>query len=97
MNIVQISQILGTVSILGLFCILFYMVINNRLFRIYGRTAVLWTCIYVFFLFILRLMMLFQLATLDQLRVISGFSSLIPLCAILVQYFLLRNLKKYAE
>lgn len=91
MNIVTIAQIIGVVSILLLFSLKFYIVVIDSAWHKSGRIAMLWTCIYVFFLFFLRLFALFELATTSQLRVISGFTSLIPLIAVVVHLFLVKK------
>lgn len=92
MSIVQIAQSIGVVSILLLFGIKFFIVIHTPSWQKTGRVAMLWTTIYVFFLFILRVLSAYDLATLDQLRIISGFSSLIPLIAVITHLFFIKKL-----
>jgi hypothetical protein len=96
-NLVSIAQVTGTVAIFLLFCIKFYIAISpkstNRLLRI----AILWTTVYIFFLFTLRLLSLFNIGTIDQLRIISGFAALIPLIAIIVHVWLSRKIIKTLE
>ncbi len=94
MNIIYISQIIGTVSIFLLFVLNFYIAVNDKHFLRVGRVAILWTSIYVFFLFVLRLSNLLGIGTQDQLRVISGFSSLIPLLAVLSHLFLNKKIEQ---
>ena len=92
MNIVQISQIVGVVAIFLLFSIKFYIAINKKFSAETLRAAILWTTMYIFFLFILRLFSLLHIGTLDQLRVISGLSSVIPLLGVISQLYLNRKL-----
>lgn len=92
MNIVFLAQIIGVISIFLIFCLEFYIAIVPTAFVKAGRAALLWFSIYVFFLFVLRGVALFNLATPDQLRIVSGFSTLIPLIAIAVHLFLGKKL-----
>lgn len=59
-----------------------------------GRVALLWTTIYVLFLFALRAMSLFEVGTQFQLRIISGYSSLIPLLGVSYHLFLVKKLRE---
>lgn len=92
MNIVKIAQTVGVVSILVLFILKFFIVVHTPSWKKSGRVAMLWTTIYVFFLFILRVLSTYNLASLEQLRIISGFSSLIPLLAVIIHLFFKKKL-----
>lgn len=94
MNIILLAQIIGTLSLLLLFCINFYIGIDIELFYKAGRVAILWTTIFIFFLFFLRLLSLLHIGTMQQLQIISGFTSPIPLIAVIVQLYLTSKLKK---
>jgi len=91
-DIVLIAQVTGTISIFILFCLEFYMGVHEKSFQKSGRVALLWTSIYIFFLFILRVFTIFNIGTLDQLRIISGFSALIPTFMVTVHLFLLKKI-----
>lgn len=93
MSIVHISQIVGTAAIFILFCINFYIGIHEESFQRTGKVAILWTTIYFFFLFALRLFSLLGVGTMDELRVISGFASMIPLLAIVSHLFIFKKLQ----
>ena len=92
MNIVYLAQLTGVVAIFLLFSLKFWIAISPNSSKKTLRVAILWTSIYIFFLFVLRLLSLFNIGTLDQLRVISGFTSLIPLLAVVIQLFLNKKL-----
>lgn len=92
MNIVLIAQIVGVASIFLLFVLKFWIAIDKRSSNQTLRTAILWTSIYIFFLFILRIFSIFNLATQDQLRVVGGFTSIIPLIAVICQLFLQKKM-----
>jgi hypothetical protein len=87
----QAIQIIGTISLLLLFFIQFYMGINKSVFQKAGQTTLLWTSIYIFFLVFLRLLTLVHIGTTEQLRIISGFTSIIPLFFTLIQLFFTRK------
>jgi hypothetical protein len=97
MNIVEIAQVTGIVSIFLLFCIKFYIAINDKLFYKSGRIAILWTTVYVFFLFLVRVVSFFGGATMDQLRILSGFSSLVPLIAVVAHLWVTRTVDTSAH
>lgn len=90
MNIstVEAAQVTGTASILFLFLINFYIAVVESSFEKSGRVALLWTTIYILFLFIVRSINLIDNSLVDALRIISGFSSLIPLIAVIWHLFL---------
>lgn len=92
MNIVLITQIIGAITIFILFCLDFWIAINPSSTKKTLQISMLWTSIYFFFLFILRVLNLFHLGTLDQLRIISGVTSFIPLIAVVAQLFLQKKL-----
>ncbi len=94
MNIVFYAQATGTVAIFLLYCLLFWLSIMPTTTKRILRTAILWTTTYIFFLFVLRALNLLHLGTLDQLRIISGFSSVIPLLAIIVHLFLEKKINE---
>ncbi len=91
------AQIIGTISIFILFCFKLWIAINPLSSRHLLRMAILWTTVYIFFLFILRLLSLFNIGTLDGLRVVSGFSALIPLVAVMIHLYLDRKLERTIE
>lgn len=92
MDIVELAQIVGTVTILLLFCLNFYIAIHARSYFKSGRVALLWTTIYVLFLFIVRFLSLLDIGTTNQLRIISGFTSLIPFLAVSIHLWLYRKI-----
>ncbi len=85
MNIVQIAQITGIVSFLILITIKLYIVSDSKRFIRSGKTAMAWTLIYFYFLIVLRILAFFNVGTLEQLRIVSGFSTLIPLLMVLFE------------
>ena len=91
---VQSAQIVGTIAIFLLFCIKFWLAISPTTTKKTLRVAILWTTIYIFFLFVIRFFSLLHIGTLDQLRIISGYTSLIPLTAITVHLFLQKKMDK---
>lgn len=91
---VLVANIVGTVSIFLLFVMKFFIAINNHLFRKSGRVAILWTTIYVFFLFMLGLVRLLNIASQDELRIISGFTSVIPLIGVATHLFLNKKIEE---
>lgn len=92
MTLLEFSQIVGTAAIFLLFVIKFYIAVTLKHFLRSGRVAILWTTIYVFFLFVLRLLGLFGIGSIDDLRIISGFSAIIPLIGVLSHLYLSRNM-----
>lgn len=95
MNIVEIAQITGVVSIFALFSINFYITVLDYAWRKSGRVAMLWTTVYIFFLFFLRGLSQINVGTTDQLRIISGFSSLIPLLAVVIHLFFTKQIEEH--
>lgn len=93
MNIVQIAQIVGIIAIFLIFCLKFYIAVNTYAFLRAGRAAILWFTIYVFILFILRGLSIFHIATTDQLRIVSGFGTIIPLLGIVFHLFLSKKIE----
>lgn len=81
-NAAYVAQWVGTISILALFIIKLIIVSNNKAWAKSGRVAVLWTTMYVFFLFVLRLVSITGAATTEELRIISGFSAVLPLLGV---------------
>jgi len=97
MNEVETARLVGAIAILLLFSIKFYIVIDVNRFRKSGRVAMLWTIMYVFFLFMLRLVALLNLLTTDQLAIVGNYTTLIPLTAVIVHLFLYRSLEPGKE
>jgi hypothetical protein len=95
-NLVQIAQAVGVVSILTLFLIKFYIVVVDSAWRKSGRIAMLWTCMYVFFLFTIRLLSYYHIGTLNDIRLISGFSAVIPPIAIILHLFFARKIDEHS-
>lgn len=93
MNLTIFSEIIGAIAVLLLFCLMFYISITPTTFNKVGRTVMLWSAIYVFFLFFLRIILLLNLATTSQLRILSSFAAVIPLLFTLIQLFLNRKIK----
>lgn len=91
MNIIYIAQVTGAVSIFLLFAIKLYILISPSAWYKSGRTAVLWTTVYVFFLFALRLLQLFGIGTLEELRIVSGFAAVIPAAGVLIHLLLFQQ------
>lgn len=94
MNDAQTAQTVGIISLLLLFGLEFFIVIHTPSFKKSGRIAMLWTVIYVFFLTALRVISFYKLATVDQLRVISGYSTIIPLVAVVIHLFFTKKLNE---
>lgn len=107
-TLTQASQLVGIVSILLLFVIQFYIAITikssidlkapnlvRRLLVMIDTLValILWVAVYVLFLFVARVLSYFQIATLDELRIISGFGSLIPLIGVVTQLYLARKVE----
>lgn len=91
MTIIYYSRLVGTIAIFLLYSIMFYIGLKVSLFRKVGRVAILWTTFYIFELFFLRLLSLIHIGTLDELTIISGFSALIPLIAVIIHIWLVRK------
>lgn len=100
MTLVQTAQIIGTISILLLFCIKFYIAIT-----IGGSKAlsaeqkvkhlialILWTALYFLSLSVLRLFLLLGIGTIEQLRIVGGFSAVIPLGGVVFNLWIVRKL-----
>lgn len=90
-NITSIAQLTGTISIFLLCCIILYIIANTASWAKSGRVAALWLIIYIFFLFILRAINLLGIADQNSLRIISGFSGLIPLLGVCIHMFLFKQ------
>lgn len=93
MSIVYLAQLVGTITIFLLFALQFYVAVNPRSSKKLLRVVILWTTIYILFLFTLRVLSLAHIGTLDQLRVISGFSSLIPFVAVVAHMWLYHKIE----
>lgn len=93
-NIVYMAQVTGTIAIFIFFCLMFWISINPNSTKKTSKVANFWASIYVFFLFILRLLNIHHLGTIDQLRIISGFTTLIPLIAVIVNLFLQKKMEE---
>lgn len=93
MNIVDLAQIVGIISIFIIFCLKFYIAVVPSAFVRAGRAAILWFTIYVFFLFILRLFFILHIGTPDGLRIVSGFATLIPLLGIVFHLFIAKKVE----
>ena len=96
-TMVQVAQVVGTIAIFFLFCIKFWLAINPTTTRKTLRVAILWTTVYIFFLFILRLFSLIHIGTIDQLRIVSSYASLIPLVAVIIHLVLEKKIDKEVE
>lgn len=93
MNIFYIAQIIGTISILLLFIVIFVIALSPKSSKEILRISIIWTAIYIFFLFILRLLLIISIGDRNQLSIISGFTSPIPLVAIIIHLLFEREIK----
>lgn len=93
MNILLIIQIIGVLSIFLLFALIFFMALNKKVSSQSLRTVMLWTAIYIFFLFVLRFMLFLHIGTREQLTLISNLTSPIPIIIVLIQLFLEKKMK----
>lgn len=93
MTLVQAAQFIGVVGAFLLFCLQFVIAVVEKYYKKAGRTTLLYTSIYIFFLFFLRLVSYTNLATQTELRVVSGFAILIPLIATVVQMFMNKKIE----
>lgn len=92
-NIVEVAGVVSVISIFLLFCLQFFISVHLPSFKKSGRIALFWSAIYILFLFSLRLFQFTNLATADQLRVLAGFSSLIPLLAVVIHLWFYNKLE----
>lgn len=90
MGIVQIFQIIAVVCSLLFFTLNVVIAINTRYFRKSGRVALMWSGLYMLYLSIVRLVSYLGIASIDELRVITAFSSLIPLLSTLIHLFVIK-------
>lgn len=92
MTVNEWAQLIGVVSIFLIFSLDACIAILTKLYIRCGRAALLWTAVYVLFLFFLRACAYLGIGTIEELRVLSGFSSLIPLLALLLHLYLARKI-----
>jgi hypothetical protein len=97
MNIVDIAQITGIISFASLLALGYYLMFDNANWKKSGKIAFFWVINFLSFLLMLRILSAFSLGTQDQLRIIAGFSSLIPLVAVLTQLFLTKKMDEEGE
>lgn len=79
---------MGTIAFFLLFFLHFYIAVVTTAFYKAARTAVLWTSVYVFFLFFLRLLLLLHVGTAEQIMIAGSWTTFIPLILIITQLFL---------
>jgi hypothetical protein len=92
MTAVELAQIVGIFSIYSLFALKIFLAVNKERYSKETMAAcTLWTAMYFYFLGFLRLLSFMELATSDALRVVSGWSSLIPLVAVIVHLFFMKG------
>lgn len=91
LDFTYIAQLIGTISFFILICIKLYIIASPSAWRKFGRVAATWFVVYFFFLFILRFISLLGVGTLDQLRIVSGFSTLIPLFGVIAHMILTKH------
>ncbi len=92
--IANLAQITGIVTIFLFACLSLNIAIVYKTYERAGRIALLWISIYILFLFLLRLFSLIGIGTVEQLRIVSGFSSLISLVALLIHLFMVRKIEE---
>lgn len=97
MNMITAIQIIGTISIFVLFVLDFIIALDKRSSNRTLRTSIIYTALYIFFLFIIRVLSILHIGTLDELRIISGLTSPIPLLAVIAQLFLEKRLEKSSK
>lgn len=112
MNIVEAAQITGIISILLLLFVQLYTAITIKaginldtrnvvpgLMKVIDTLVALivWACTYWLFLGVLRAFAFYQLFTTEQLRIISGFTTVIPLVACLCHIALLKKFNRDME
>lgn len=93
----MIAQYVGIVSIFIIFCLKFYIAVYTPAFIRAGRAALFWFSIYALFLFLLRFLQLLGVTDADTLRIISGFTTLIPLTAIIIHLLLSKRIEVGTE
>lgn len=94
MNTVDVAKLTGTVSVLLIFILQFWIAINPRSSKRTLRACVLWFSVWVFFFFTVRILSLTKIATSDELSIILGFSLLIPLVGIIAQLFIEKKVQE---
>lgn len=91
-----VIMILGVIFFFLLFAVQFYIAVEYKIYMRAGRTALLWTSIYIFFLFILRLIFGLNPASLQMLQMVSALTTLVPLTVVSVKTYQVRKeLKKF--
>ncbi len=92
MNIAETAQIVGIVSFSLILLIKLYILMSPKAWAKSGRAVALWILVYFFFLYALRLLAFFKIGAMDDLRIVSGFATVIPLAGIIAHVFLLRSM-----
>lgn len=98
------SRVIGLVSVGLLFVIKFYIATTSQVpktidYRMLEtlRIGVLWTSVYVFFIFVLQIISFFNIGSLSERRIISSWASVIPLAAICIHWYLSKKLLDHQE
>ncbi len=91
MNEVKIAQLVGIIAFVGFMVIMTIVLAHAREWVKYGRIIAAWLIIYLWFLLLLRIFSFFTIGTREQLTIVSGFATVIPLAAILFNIFLVKR------
>lgn len=84
MNDVHTARVIGTISLMITVVLKGFILARQRLWLRYGRAAGIWLILYIYFLIVIRIFSIFELASRDQLTIISGYAAIIPLFGILL-------------
>jgi len=95
MNLSDIAQIVGIIAFSIIIILKTIIAITIKKWKISIErkinvltAIILWVMIYFIFLLILRVFAFFSIGTVEQLRIISGFATVIPLIAVIYQLYL---------
>lgn len=91
------AQVVGIVAFTLLILVKLYILSNPKAWAKSGRVAALWTVVYFLFLYVVRGLSLLNLGTRDELRIVSGYATVLPLLGVLVHLFLFRNAPSSAD
>ncbi len=103
-NIVYTAQIVGIISFILIIIIKTTIAITIKKWPISEEqkidrlvAIILWMMIYFVFLLVLRSLSFFNIGTLDQLRIISGYATVIPLIGVIAQLFFQKKLEEVKD
>ena len=85
------AQLVGLVSFTLLILLEIYILINPKAWAKSGRVAMLWIIVYFLFLYVIRGLSFLHIGTIDDLRAISGYATVIPLLGVIIHLFIFRN------